>query len=89
MVVCYTKFTKCYKFWWALQITFLASSERVMLPAYFNDAAGDLFTIVEKFWIVQNSGNALVTFLLRSLNSCGSLVEIWTKLIFLILIYRR
>ena len=33
----------------------------LMLPAHFHDAAGDLFTIVETFWNVQNSLNALVT----------------------------
>ena len=32
-----------------------------MLPAHFHEAAGDLFVILEKFLIVQNSGNALVT----------------------------
>ena len=33
----------------------------VMLPAQFHYVAGDLFTIVEKFWDCPNSGNALVT----------------------------
>ena len=32
-----------------------------MLPAHFHDAAEELFTIVEKFGISLNSGNALVT----------------------------
>ena len=82
----------------------------IMLPAHFHDAAGDLFTIVEKFWDCSKFWQCSCYIVLCSLNSCdirvvfaifrimllyfvlgseGAPVEILTKLVLSIVIYRR
>ena len=42
----------------------------VMLPAHFHDAAGDLFTIEEKFWDCPQFWQCPCHTVLCSLNSC-------------------
>ena len=41
-----------------------------MLPSHFHDAAGDLFTIVEKFWDCPKFYQCSCHIVLCSLNSC-------------------
>ena len=81
-----------------------------MLPAHFHDAAGDLFTIVKKFWDCSKFWQCSCYIVLCSLNSSyirvlfgvfrsllfyfvfgseGAPVQILTKLVSSIVIYRR